>query len=164
MVSLFLHWNEPLSGNDAFPLTSFSSQWQYTCSRWGEETVEIEREGVELLISAVPLKCPKFNPPWHSPVSCTILVVECVVQKDCNNQCNSRGWEEDSVQEIIELHIKETTKFMSMVLVGSKHVHVCIHVHKHSKQISYIQALGNFYCTVMVFCCGFFGLITHFLL
>lgn len=75
-------------------------------SRWREETVEIEREGVELLITAVTLKCPKFNPPWHSSISGTFLVVKCVVQENCNNQCNSWGWEEDSIKEIIELHIK----------------------------------------------------------
>lgn len=52
---------------------------QANTSRWWKEAVEVEREGIELLIPAVSFKCPELNPPWHPPVSGAVLIVKCVV-------------------------------------------------------------------------------------
>lgn len=72
-------------------------------SRRREETVEIEGKRVELLVSAVPLERPELGPPRHSSVPGAVLVVEGVVQEHGDNQSDGRGWEEDGVQEVIEL-------------------------------------------------------------
>jgi len=70
---------------------------------WREETVEVERESVELFISAISFKCSKLSPPWHAPIFGTILVLKSVVQKHSNNQCNRWGRKKYSIKEIIEL-------------------------------------------------------------
>lgn len=75
---------------------------------WREETVEIEREGVELFISAISFECSELSPPWHSPIFRTILVLKSVVQKHSNNQCNRWGRKEYSIKEIIELQNQRT--------------------------------------------------------
>jgi len=84
----------PYLGNDAFSSLSLG---------WREETVEVEREGVKLFISAISFKCSELSPPWHSPIFRTVLVVKSVVQKHSNNQCHRWRRKEYSIKEIIEL-------------------------------------------------------------
>ena len=38
------------------------------CSRWWEEPVEVEGQGVKLFVPAVPSECPEPLPPLHPPV------------------------------------------------------------------------------------------------
>jgi len=56
--------------------------------RWREEPVQVKGKGVEFLISAVSFKRSELDPPRHSPVSGTVLVVKSIVEEYSNNQCH----------------------------------------------------------------------------
>ncbi len=76
------------------------------CSRWWEEPIEVEWQGVELFIPAVASERPESRPPWHSPVPCRLSDIECVVKENRHDEGDSRWRREDAVDVVIELHTR----------------------------------------------------------
>lgn len=71
--------------------------------RWREEPVEVEGQGVELLIPAVASERPEPRPPWHPPVPRRIPHLQGVVEDHRDDQTDGRGRGEDGVDVVIEL-------------------------------------------------------------
>jgi hypothetical protein len=70
--------------------------------RWREEPVEVEGQGVELLIPAVASERPEPRPPWHPPVPRRIPHLQGVVEDHRDDQTDGRGRGEDGVDVVIE--------------------------------------------------------------
>lgn len=71
--------------NNEFALVQLLPKLMTETLRRREEALEIEREGVKLLIPTVSFECPELCPPRHPPVSGTVLVVKCVVQENSDD-------------------------------------------------------------------------------
>ena len=72
------------------------------CSRWWEEPVEVEGQGVELFIPAVPSERPEPLPPLHPPVLRRVSDIQRVVKDYSNDESDSRWGCEDGVDVVIE--------------------------------------------------------------
>lgn len=70
---------------------------------WRKESVEIERKGIELLVTVIASECSELYPPWHASVLLGLLNFQCVIEKNTDDQPDSRRRQKYSIQESIEL-------------------------------------------------------------
>lgn len=87
--------------------------------RW-EESVEIEGQCVELLVSIIALERPEVHPPWHATVLLRHLNVQCVVEEHGHNQRDGGRRHEEGVQEAVELHQRKGVEMHLQMTVTSQ--------------------------------------------